>query len=413
MGSPMAVRTFLTHLESTADGTRLDARPENGMHRGLPVRAAYDLAAVRKAVSREELRLRRPDMWRYGELLPIAEHMVSLGEVMTPLLKCPRLAAALGVGSLYIKDESRLPTGSFKARGMAMAITMARAFGISRVALPSQGNAAGAAAAYAARAGLECFAFLPDDTPEVNRCEAATHGAKVFLVDGQLPECGRIVAEGVAQMGWYDLSTMREPYRLEGKKTMGFELAEQLEWTLPDVILYPTGGGTGLIGMWKAFQELACIGWLESAVLPRLYACQSSGCAPIADAFAAGEPQSTPPKDPKTIAAGLRVPKALGDFLVLAAVRASGGLALAADEQVLQRQMERVHRLEGIDLCPESAACVEILERSVKEGHIRPDETIVIFNTAAAQKYVELLRRELPRVSADRVDWAWVRSNAV
>jgi len=405
----MAVRTFLTHLESTADGTRLDARPENGLHLGLPVRAAYDLDAIRKAVRRDELSLRRPDMWRYAELLPIAEHMVSLGEVMTPLLKCPRLAAALGLENLYVKDESRLPTGSFKARGMAMAITMARAFGISRVAVPSQGNAGGAAAAYAARAGLECFVFLPEGTPEVNRVEAAAHGAKVFLVDGALSDCGRIVGEGVRRMGWYDLSTMREPYRLEGKKTMGFELAEQLEWTLPDVILYPTGGGTGLIGMWKAFQELAILGWLESAVLPRMYACQSTGCAPIADAFARGDPNATPPPDPRTIATGLLVPKALGDFLVLSAVRASGGLALAADEEVLQRQMERVHRLEGIDLCPESAACVEVLERSVKEGHIRPDETVVLFNTAAAQKYVELLRRDLPHLSATATDWSRIR----
>ncbi|MHC4549419.1 MAG: threonine synthase [Planctomycetota bacterium] len=399
------METYVTHLESALDGTRFPFGRIHTTHQDRPLWVAYDLPRLRKNMRRDELMLSPPDMWRYRALLPTGERVISLGEVITPLLPCPRLAATLGVETLYIKDESRLPTGSFKARGMAVAITMATGLGAKRVALPSAGNAGGAAAAYAARAGLECFVFMPADAPEVNRAEAALFDAKVYLVDGLLDDCGALVREGSQHMGWYDLSTLREPYRLEGKKTMGFELAEQLGWRLPDVILYPTGGGTGLIGMWKAFQELTALGWLESHRWPRMYACQSTGCAPLAAAYDTGARFAQPPENVQTIAAGIRVPQAIGDFMILDAVRASGGGAIAAAEERLKEWMHLVTELEGISLCPESAACVGVLEQTLAEGRIRPDETIVLFNTGAAQKYLEVLRQDLPRLSPKGVDW--------
>jgi len=274
------------------------------------------------------------------------------------------------------------------------------------VAVPSAGNAGGALAAYAARAGMECYVFMPTDTPAVNQYEAVLHGARVFLVEGLISDCGRLVREGTGPMGWLDLSTLREPYRLEGKKTMGLELAEQLGWRLPDAILYPTGGGTGLVGMWKAFDELAHLGWLTGDGRPRMYCCQSSGCAPMVNAFEAGQEFAEPVQDPHTMAAGLRVPGAVGDFMILAAVRASGGRAMAADEDRLGDWMRLACRLEGISLCPEAAACVGVLERALAEGHIRRDEEVVLFNTGAAQKYVELLTVDLPTLDpGGPVDW--------
>ncbi|MHC4133559.1 MAG: threonine synthase [Planctomycetota bacterium] len=398
--------SYVSHLESAVDGTRFDFGSIHTTHEGRPLWVAYDLKEARKRVKRAELAEAAPDMWRYAPLLPTGEQVISLGEVFTPLLPCPRLAVHLGVKRLYIKDESRLPTGSFKARGMAVAMTMACGLGASTVALPSQGNAGGAAAAYAARAGLECYVFMPSDAPEVNRVEAALFGAKVYLVDGLIDDCGALVREGAAQRGWYDLSTLREPYRLEGKKTMGYELAEQLGWRLPDVIFYPTGGGTGLIGMWKAFQELTELGWLETRHWPKMFACQSTGCAPLASAYESGERHASPPENVHTIAAGIRVPQGIGDFMILDAVRASGGAAMAAAEEGLLSWMHLVTELEGISLCPEAAACVGVLELALGEGRIRPDETIVLFNTCAAQKYVEVLRTDLPRLAAGKVDWA-------
>jgi threonine synthase len=319
--------SHVSHLESAIDGTRFPARTVQTVHEGRPLLVRYDLEAVRKSVSREDLVRRAPSLWRYRELLPVEEpaNVASLGEGMTPLLDCPRLASAFGVARLLVKDESQLPTGSFKSRGMAVAVSVARELGIEQVAVPTAGNAGGALAAYAARAGLECFVFMPEDTPVVNRCEALLFGAKTFLVDGLIGDCGAIVREGKERMGWFDMSTLKEPYRLEGKKTMGLELAEQLSWTLPDAILYPTGGGTGLVGMWKAFAELRAIGWLEPGDRPRLFSCQSSGCPPIVRAFEAGERFAAPARDPSTIASGLRVPSAVGDFMILDAVRASGG----------------------------------------------------------------------------------------
>lgn len=399
--------TFLTHLESTADGSKHAADQPQTVHDGKPLVARYDLAAVGAAVTRDALRARPETMWRFAELLPIreAQPRASLGEGRTPLLRCPRLAAQLGLQQLWIKDESQLPTGSFKARGMAVAVSRAAELGIKRLAAPTQGNAGGALAAYAARAGLECWVFMPDDTPLVNRLEVALHGGHAFLVDGLIHDCGAIVRQGIERMGWFDMSTLREPYRLEGKKTMGLELAEQLDWHLPDAIFYPTGGGTGLIGMDKAFAELQELGWLEEPRTPRFFACQSSGCAPIVSAFAAGASRGADVPTPHTIASGVRVPKALGDFLILDAVRRSGGQALAAAEERVLEWMGWAAALEGIALCPETATCIGALQECVANGTIRPDERVVVFNTGAAQKYVEALDTELPRLRRDAIDW--------
>jgi threonine synthase len=406
--------SFVTHLESAIDGTTLPARTIQTVHAGRPLWVRYDLAAVGRAVARADLARRAPSLWRYKELLPVEDDgdVVTLGEGMTPLLECPRLARALGVRRLLVKDESQLPTGSFKSRGMAVAVSMAKALGIERVAIPTAGNAGGALAAYAARAGMESFVFMPEDTPLVNRLEAVLFGARAFLVDGLIGDCGAIVRDGKERMEWFDMSTLREPYRLEGKKTMGLELAEQLEWKLPDVILYPTGGGTGLIGMWKAFAELLELGWLESPALPRLLSCQSSGCAPIARAFAAGERFARAPESPHTVASGLRVPSAVGDFMILDAVRASGGAALDADEAGIAGWMHLATRLEGLSLCPEAAVGVGVLERALATGVVRPDETVVLFNTGAAQKYVEALAADLPRLAKGAVDWGAVAGGA-
>jgi threonine synthase len=350
-------------------------------------------------------------MWRCRELLPVEDltNIVSLGETTTPILDCPRLARRLGLDRLLIKDESHLPTGSFKARGLAMAVSMAKELGITRVAIPTAGNAGGALAAYAARAGMDCFVFMPDDTPAVNRAEAALYGAHAFLVNGLITDCAKIVREGVEKMGWFDFSTLKEPYRIEGKKTMGLELAEQLGWTLPDAIFYPTGGGTGLIGMWKAFAELTALCWLESPKLPRMFSCQSTGCAPIVDAFNRNLRFAEPPANPHTTASGLRVPKALGDFMILDAVRESRGRAIAAEESRLVDWMRLATTLEGIALCPESAACIGALESALADGHVKPDETVVIFNTGAAQKYLEVIDTPLPRLDHANINWDRVR----
>jgi threonine synthase len=378
------------------------------LHKDRPIWVRYDLAAVGNALTKEALNSRPETMWRYRELLPYYDEsdVVSLGERMTPLLSCPRLGAQLGLENLWIKDESQLPTGSFKSRGLAMAITMARRYGVKRVALPTAGNAGGAAAAYAARAGMECFVFMPEDTPAINQYECALAGAKTFLVNGLINDCGRIVREGKERMGWFDLSTLKEPYRIEGKKTMGLELAEQFDWQLPDVILYPTGGGTGLIGMWKAFAELKQLGWLKSERMPRMVSVQSTGCAPIVRAFEAGQRFAEPFANAATIASGIRVPSAVGDFMILDAVRESGGLAIAVEEGGIRRWMQQAVAAEGISVCPESAACVGALGTLIERNRISPQERVVIFNTGAAQKYPEAIARELPRLDKDTpLDW--------
>jgi threonine synthase len=399
---------FVSHLEGSIDGARLPAGQVASTHQGRPILVRYDLAAVGQAVSPRALALRDQTLWRYRELLPYQDEsqFVSLGERMTPLLAAPRLAQHLGLADLWIKDESQLPTGSFKARGMALAVTMARELGIRRLALPTAGNAGGAAAAYAARAGLECFVFMPEDTPRVNQLECLWAGARVFRVNGLIHDCGRLVREGQSRMGWFDLSTLREPYRLEGKKTMGLELAEQMQWRLPDVILYPTGGGTGLVGMWKAFAELGELGWLADGALPRMVAVQSEGCCPIVRAWEAGARFAEPFAEPRTIASGIRVPTAVGDFLILDAVRASGGTAVAVPEAGLRDWMRLAWRLEGIPLCPEAAACVGAIEKLRASGWLQPRQKVVLFNTGAAQKYVEVLDAPLPRIDLSQpIDW--------
>lgn len=391
---------FVTHLEGAIDGARLPADQLASLHRDRPILVRYDLDAVRQAVTPTEIARRPETMWRYRELLPHWDEadIVTLGERMSPLLPTPRLGAHLGMADLWIKDESQLPTGSFKARGQAVAITMAKRLGVKRVALPTAGNAGGAAAAYAARAGLECYVFMPADTPEINRYECVQSGARTFLVNGLINDCGKIVREGKQPLGWFDLSTLKEPYRLEGKKTMGLELAEQFGWSLPDVILYPTGGGTGLIGMWKAFQELRTLGWLKDDRMPRLISVQASGCCPIVRAYEAGERFATPFPNAQTLASGLRVPVAVGDFLMLDAIRESRGCAIAADEASLLPWLRTSVSLEGIPICPEAAACVAVIPTLLERGLLQPREKTVIFNTGAMQKYVEALRCDIPQL---------------
>jgi len=402
---------FVTHLESALDGTRFEPGQVLTVHQGRPLWVRYDLAKVAASVRPEDFQAREPSLWRYRELLPLPgdAEPVTLGEGMTPLLPCPRLGRELGfVGfrsgesrGLLIKDESQLPTGSFKSRGMATAVSMARHFGLKRLAIPTAGNAGGALAAYGARAGMEVFVFMPDDTPAINQMEAHLAGARVFLVNGLITDCGRIVREGAEAMGWFDMSTLKEPYRLEGKKTMGLELAEQLGWRLPDVILYPTGGGTGLIGMWKAFAELRELGWLKTSKMPRLVSCQSDGCAPIVRAFENGERFAQPFPNAHTIASGLRVPAAVGDFMMLDAIRQSGGCAIAGREEKIFDWMRRVASAEGIGICPETAVCFDCLEKLRSQGVVKPGDEVVVFNTGAAQKYPEIVPLNLPRINKD------------
>jgi threonine synthase len=425
--------SFVTHLECAHCGERYDAGqihnlctkslPEGPCQRPLWVR--YDLPALKKAFGKKTLFGRPPTIWRYLELLPIRDtkNIVSLTETITPILKAERLAAEFGLKHLFIKDESRLPTGSFKSRGMAMAISKAKEFGIRRVAVPTAGNAGGAMAAYAARAGMEAWVFMPQDTPLINQMECRLSGARTFLVNGLITDCGRIVAQGALpqvpevppvphRKVWFDLSTLKEPYRLEGKKTMGLELAEQFDWELPDVILYPTGGGTGLIGMWKAFAELEALGWLNPArkhpqsKLPRMISCQSDGCAPIAVAFDKGERFAKKFENASTIASGIRVPAAVGDFMILDAVRQSGGVALATPEADIPKWMQLASAKEGLAICPETAVCFGALEVLLRRRIISPEDRILIFNTAAAQKYPETMREELPRLDPHQpIDW--------
>jgi threonine synthase len=396
--------TFVTHLESALDGTQFDPNRVQTIHAGRPLWVRYDLGRVASAVAPHDLSGRFPSLWRYRELLPLPSDVqpVSLGEGMTPVLDCPRLGAAMGLACLAIKDESQLPGGSFKSRGMATAVSMAQRFGLKRLAIPTAGNAGGALALYGARAGMEVFVFMPDDTPQINQMEAHLCGAHVFLVNGLITDCGQIVREGTEAIGWFDMSTLKEPYRLEGKKTMGLELAEQMNWQLPDVILYPTGGGTGLIGMWKAFGELRQLGWLKSDKLPRLVSCQSDGCAPIVRAFVRGERFAEPFANARTIASGLRVPAAVGDFMMLDAIRASGGCAIAGREERIVFWMRRVASLEGIAVCPEAAVCFDCLEQLRNRGWIREEESVVVFNTGAAQKYPETVSLDLPRLDKNQ-----------
>ena len=392
--------TFVTHLECSATGERYPADELHNVSRtGKPLLVRYDLAGIRHALSKTALAQRPRDLWRYRELLPVrrAENIVSLGEAVTPLVAMPKLAAKLGAREILVKDEGRLPTGSFKARGLVMAVSMAKALGVSHMAMPTNGNAGAALAAYASRAGIRSTIFCPDDTPEVNVSEIALQGASVYRVNGLIDDCGKIVAEGKAKVGWFDTSTLKEPYRIEGKKTMGIELAEQLGWNVPDVILYPTGGGTGLIGMWKAFAELEAIGFI-GAKRPRMVAVQSAGCAPMVRAYERGEEHAARWENAHTIAAGIRVPQALGDFLILRAVRESNGFAIAVDDKAIAAGLDEVARTEGFLMCPEGAATYAALKQALGDGRIRREERAVLFNCATGLKYpLPPARRTLDR----------------
>lgn len=399
---------FVTHLESAIDGTKFEAGKPFTMHKDRPLWVKYDLDAIRRAVDPSKLIGREANMWRYRELLPVEKEqdIVSLGEGMTPLLRAPRLGSQIGLSDLWVKDDSQLPTGSFKSRGQAMAISLAKSFGKTRVAVPTAGNAGGAMSAYAARAGMEAFVFMPSDTPVINQYEAVTAGAKVYLVDGLINDCGKIVRTGIEKMGWWDVSTLKEPYRIEGKKTMGLEIAEQFGWKLPDVIIYPTGGGTGLIGMWKAFNELRALGWLRSEKMPRMVCVQSEGCAPIVRAFEKGERFAPLFENAATVASGIRVPVAVGDFMIIDAIRESGGTAIAVEEAKIVEWMKMATSAEGISFCPESSACVGATIALKSQGWIKPDERVVIYNCGAGQKYPGLVKLDLPRLPREGfADW--------
>jgi threonine synthase len=359
---------------------------------GAPLLARYDLEAARRW-RRESLADRVPTIWRYRELLPVfpGERPVTLGEGFTPLFHAERLGRALNLDRVYVKDESLNPTNSFKARGQSTAVTRARALGARVLSMPSAGNAANAMAAYAAAAGLEARVFMPRDVkiPFIRECEL--YGAGVTLVDGLITEAGRVAAEQGTLLGWYDLSTLKEPYRIEGKKTMGFELAEQFGWELPEWIIYPTGGGTGMVGMWKAFEELEAIGWLPPGRRPRMVTVQAAGCAPIVRAFEQGTERAAEWQDAHTIADGLRVPRAIGDFLVLRAIRESGGTAVAVDDEPMVAGMRELGVLEGISAAPEGGAAVEALRVLVAGGLVARHERVVLFNTGGALKYLDVL----------------------
>ena len=376
---------FVTYLECSLTGERFEAgRPHNLSGAGKPLLVRYDLDAVAKSLTKEKLAGREPGMWKWRELLPMPKgcEPVSLGEPETPIIPLTKT----GGPDLLVKDEGRLPTGSFKARGLGMAVTMAKHFGIERIAMPTNGNAGAALAAYGARAGIETIVICPAETPEINIRETAAYGARVYVADGQIDECGALVGKGAAQGLWFDFSTLKEPYRIEGKKVMGLELAEQLGWELPDAIFYPTGGGTGLIGMWKAFDELEKIGFIGSK-RPRMYAVQAEGCAPMVRAFEAGEEFAERWENAATVATGIRVPKAVGDFLILRAVRESGGAALAVSEEAILQGVEDVARDDGMLLCPEGGAVLAGWRLAVERGLVGPGEKVLLFNCANGNKY--------------------------
>ena len=379
-------QTFVTHLECSLTGERYEADQLHGLSRaGRPLLVRYDLDGVRAALAKDALTARRTDLWRWRELLPVrrTENVVSLGEIETPLIP---LVKSGGGGNVLVKDEGRLPTGSFKARGLVMAVAMAKELGVTRIAMPTNGNAGAALAAYASRVGIETIVFCPEDTPEVNVREIAMQGARVYRVNGLIDDCGAIVGKGAAEGRWFDFSTLKEPYRIEGKKTMGLELAAQMGWELPDAIFYPTGGGTGLIGMWKAFDELERLGWIGPK-RPRMYAVQASGCAPIVRAFEAGEEHAERWEDAHTVAAGIRVPRAVGDFLILRAVRESGGKAVGVGDPAILAAVDDCAKKDGLLLCPEGGATLAAYRQALRDGEVDEEERVVLFNCATGLKY--------------------------
>ncbi|MFQ5817372.1 MAG: threonine synthase [Terriglobia bacterium] len=382
----------LTHLKCSRCRARWPAdEPQNLCRCGGPLLAQYELARAARTMTREALAGRGPGLWRYGEVLPgSTANAVSLGEGSTPLVHVQRLGEALGCPKLYVKDESSNATGTFKARGLAVAVTRAREFGLRKLAIPTAGNAGAALAAYASRAGLEAYVLMPRDAPAANQLECRLYGAELILVDGLIGDCARLLRERKEKEGWFDVSTLKEPYRVEGKKTLGYEMFEQLEGRLPDAIIYPTGGGVGLIGMWKAFGEMEAMGWIGGE-RPKMIAVQAAGCAPIVKAFEGGKRESEPWPNAQTVAVGLRVPKALGDFLILEALYQTRGTAVAVAEAELLAGMRELAEREGIFACPEGAATLAALRKLLAAGFLRGEETIVLCNTGTGLKYLDVV----------------------
>lgn len=383
--------TTLTHLECSVTGQTYPAgRTANLSETGAPLLARYDLAALRQSWSRDWLNSAPASMWRYAPVLPVSkpQSMITLGEGFTPLIRAKAYGALKGAGELWVKDEGVNPTASFKARGLACCISMCHELGVTKVAIGSAGNAASAAAAYAAAAGIEAHIFMPKDVPQANYIECMSYGARVTLVDGLISDCGRMVVERKEAEGWFEINTLKEPYRVEGKKTMGYEIAEQFRWTLPDAVLYPTGGGVGLIGMWKAFEELEALGWIDGK-RPKMIAVQAEGCAPIVRAYESGAEKSEFWENATTVSSGLRVPKPLGDFLVLKAVRASGGTCVAVSDRASLEAGARLARLDGIFAAPEGAACFAAWESLVDNGFLSSEDRVLVWNTGSGLKYLE------------------------
>lgn len=383
---------YVTHLECSITGKKYPANEIQGLSEvGRPLLVRYDLEKIKKEISKEEISNSKIDgLWRYSPLLPVKspEDRISLGEVITPLIKLENSVSysKIDKGCVLVKDEGRLPTGSFKARGLCMAVSMAKQFKLKHLAIPTNGNAGAAMAAYASQAGIKSTVFCPEDTPDINIREIQSLGAETYLVNGLINDCGKIVGEGKEEVGWFDVSTLKEPYRIEGKKTMGLELAEQLNWDLPDVIFYPTGGGTGLIGMWKAFLELKQLGWIKGK-LPRMVAVQAEGCAPIVKAWENGEEHAPLWENAYTKAAGIRVPIAVGDFLIIRAVNESKGFAITISDEEIMSTRDRVAKIDGCFLCPEGAATMSAYEKSLSSKLISKDDKVVLFNCATGLKY--------------------------
>jgi len=386
------MRSYVSHLECSFTGERFEANEIHTIsNAGKPLLVKYDLKRMKNEVSRGDIESSPdPGFWRYSELLPVEyeDCKISLGETITPLVILRKSAKLIGCesGSAIVKDESRLPTGSFKARGLGLAVSMAKQLGIDHLAIPTNGNAGSALAAYASRAGIRSTVLCPENTPEINIQETFAQGADTHLVNGLIGECGQIISNGIGEVGWFAVSTLKEPYRIEGKKTMGLELAEQMGWKLPDVIFYPTGGGTGLIGMWKAFAELSSLGWIECK-MPRMVAVQSTGCAPIVKAWKGGLEFAEYWENAETVASGIRVPAAIGDFLILDIIRESNGFAIAVDDSEINEMVLMIGKEEGLMLCPEGAATVAAYKAAIEDGLVGKDESVVLFNTATGLKY--------------------------
>jgi len=383
------IANFVSHLECSLTGARQPAGRLAGLSAaGKPLLVRYDLARLAASIGKEALARRAPDLWRYREFLPVrhAANIVSLGETMTPLITAPRMAARLGGGEIVVKDEGRLPTGSFKARGIAVAVSMAKELGVTRMAMPTAGNAGAALAAYCTRAGIESYVFCPDDAPDITVSEIALLGGRAWRVNGIITELAPILEGGKAALGWFNASTLKEPYRVEGKKTMGLELAEQFAWDLPDAIFYPTGGGTGLIGMWKAFDELEAIGWIGRK-RPRMIAVQSTTCAPIVRAFEQGTEFAAPWENGHTSVPGMRVPSTIGDFLILRVLRESGGFGIAVRDDEVEPARAEFAASDGIHLCPEGAATFLAYKQALADGRVRRTDRVVLFNCATGLKY--------------------------